>query len=119
MRRSRDEPPSDSHAPTREEMMKGFAVWRAGQATPVQSPLRRPRRSLWAIITGRRPADPYVMDDARVQAVIAEVRDTHPRFELDDALPAPKVLTLSDDDDAAEADPKAEDALRRRRARRG
>ena len=114
MRRSRDEPPAESHAPARDAVMKGFAVWRAGRSTPVPSPLRRPRRSRWAILTGRRPPDPYVRDDARVQAVIADVRDAHPRFELDETWPAPKVLTLSDDDDAA-----AEDAPPVQRARRG
>ena len=114
MRRSRDEPPAESHAPARDAVMKGFAVWRAGRASPVPSPLRRPRRSLWAILTGRRPPDPYLLDDARLQAVIAEVREAHPRFELDETWPAPKGLVLSHD--YAEA---AEDAPPVQRARRG
>ena len=86
MRRRRDEPPADSHAPSRDSVMNGFAVWRAGRASPAPSPLRRPARSLWAILTGRRPPNPFVLDEARLQAVISEVRETHPRFEIDETI---------------------------------
>ena len=43
MRRSRDEPPAESHAPTRDEVMKGFAVWRAGRSAASPSPVKPPR----------------------------------------------------------------------------
>lgn len=82
MRRSRDEPPADSHAPSREEVIQGFAVWRAGRSSPAPSPLRRPRRSLWAILTRRRTPNPYGLDEARLEAIVSELRETHPRFEI-------------------------------------
>lgn len=98
MRRGRDEPASEVHGPARQAMMQGFAVWRAGRPAPCPAPIRRPRRSFLDWLTGRRPADPFQMDDARVQALVAELRETHPRFELDETLPAPKGLYLSSDE---------------------
>jgi len=98
MRRSRDEPSADGHAPTREAVMQGFAVWRAARPAPPQSPLLWPRRSLLAILTRRRPPDPFRLDDARIEALAAELRQTHPRFEIDEtggeAAPQPDAALL-------------------------
>lgn len=96
MRRSRDEPPAESHAPTRDEVMKGFAVWRAGRSAASPSPVKPPRRTLWAILTGRRPPNPFRLEETQVMRIVADLRAEHPRFELDVAADEPAAPALAE-----------------------